>query len=63
MVRYLAVVCAKHLNVFPAKNGVSKYYSPHMIISRETYDYKKHCVCEFGTFEREVLTGFPTTGE
>ena len=50
MIRYLAMVCAKQMNIFPAKNGISKYYSPHMIMSGETYDYKKHCMCEFGTY-------------
>ena len=50
MIPYLAMVCAKQMNNFPAKNGISKYYSPHMIMSNESYDYKKHCVCEFGTY-------------
>ncbi len=50
MIQYLAMVCAKQMNIFPAKNGISKYYSPHMIMSGETYDYKKHCMCEFGTY-------------
>ena len=44
------MVCAKQMNIFPAKNGISKYYSPHMIMSGETYDYKKYCMCEFGTY-------------
>ena len=30
MLHYLAMVCTKQLNYFPAKGGVSEYYSPHM---------------------------------
>jgi len=39
MIRYLAMVYVKQMNIFPAKNGISKYYSPHMIMSGEAYDY------------------------
>ena len=28
MIRYFVMVCAKQMNIFPAKNGISKYYSP-----------------------------------
>jgi len=44
MIRYLTMVCAKQLYISPAKNGISKYCSPHMVMSEETYDYKKHYV-------------------
>jgi hypothetical protein len=29
MIRHLAMVCTEQLNLFPAKGGVSVYYSPH----------------------------------
>lgn len=38
------------MNIFPGKNGISKYYSPHMTMSSESYDYNKHRVCVFGTY-------------
>jgi len=38
MIRYLAMVCTKQLNIYPAKNGISKYYSPYMIVPSEIYD-------------------------
>ena len=50
MIRYLAMVCARQLNLFPAKHGISKHYSPHMIITGRNFDYKKYCVCEFGAY-------------
>ena len=39
MLRYLAMISAQQLNIFPAKGGVSAYYSPHMIIRGENYDF------------------------
>ena len=49
MIRYLAMICARQLNLFPAKHGVSSHYSPHMIVTGRNFDYEKQCVCEFGT--------------
>ena len=50
MIRYLAMICARQLNLFSAKHGVSSYYSPHMIVTGRNFDYEKQCVCEFGTY-------------
>ena len=41
---------AKKLNFFPAKHGISNYYSPRMILHRQTLDYRKHCTHAFGTY-------------
>eukprot|EP00980_Cylindrotheca_fusiformis_P025495 scaffold13867_cov71-Cylindrotheca_fusiformis.AAC.1 len=38
------------VNFIPAKNGVSKYYSPWMILKRERLDYNKHLQYEFGSY-------------
>jgi hypothetical protein len=43
MVKYLVMESAKKLNYFPNKNGVSKYYSPRMILHQENIDYERHC--------------------
>ena len=32
----------KKLNFFPAKKGISKYYSPRMIVHHENLEYEKH---------------------
>ena len=50
MIRHLAMVCTTKLNFFPAKGGVSQYYSPRMIINQTNLDYNKHCVVPFGTY-------------
>ena len=47
MWRYLAMVCTHQLNLFPVKGGVSKYFSPYMILSGHSYDYEKHCQVHF----------------
>ena len=50
MVKVLAMECAKRLNFFPPKGGVSKQYSPCMILHQENLDYNKHCSIPFGTY-------------
>ena len=50
MVKILVMESAKKLNFFPAKHGVSKYYSPRMILHQKNLDYAKHCQYAFGTY-------------
>ena len=50
MVKYMVTEAAKKLNFFPAKYGVSKYYSPRMILHQQNLDYEKHCKFSFGTY-------------
>jgi len=50
MLQYLAMVQVNQLNLFPAKGGVSKYYSPRMILTQESLDYNKHCKIPFGSY-------------
>jgi hypothetical protein len=37
---------------FPARHGISKYYSPRMIVHHESLDYSKHCKYSYGTYVR-----------
>jgi hypothetical protein len=50
MVKILAMECAKKLNFFPPKGGVSPYYSPRMIMHQQNLDYVKHCSIPFGSY-------------
>jgi hypothetical protein len=50
MVKYLVMESAKKLNYFPNKNGVSKYYSPRMILHQENIDYERHCEYRIGEY-------------
>ena len=50
MVKYLPPEAAKKINYFPAKHGISKYYSPRMIVHHQSLDYEKHCKYPFGTY-------------
>jgi hypothetical protein len=50
MIRYLAMIQAKQLNLFLVKGGVSKYYSPRMILNQTNLDDTKHCVVPFGAY-------------
>jgi hypothetical protein len=43
LVKTLVTESAKKLNFFPAKNGISQYYSPRMILHERNLDYDKHC--------------------
>jgi hypothetical protein len=50
MIRYLAMIQANQLNLFPVKRGISKNYSPRMILNQTNLDYTKHCVVSFGAY-------------
>jgi hypothetical protein len=50
MINYLAMIQANKLNLFPVNGGVSKYYSPRMILNQTNLDYTKHCVVPFGAY-------------
>lgn len=50
MVKTLVTETPKKLNFFPARHGVSKYYSPRMIVHQENLHYDKHCRYAFGTY-------------
>ncbi len=50
MVKVLVAESAKKLNFFPAKHGISRYYSPRMMLHQKNLDYDKHCKYAFGTY-------------
>ena len=50
MLQYLTLICTRQLNYFPAKGGVSNYYSPHVIMTGRDLDYSKHCQIPFGAY-------------
>jgi hypothetical protein len=50
LVEYLVMELAKKLNFFPNKYGVSKVFSPRMIMHHENLDYERHCKYQIGEF-------------
>jgi hypothetical protein len=50
MTKILVMDSAKKLNFFPAKHGISEYYSPRMILHQRNLDYTKNCKFTFGTY-------------
>ena len=48
LVRFMCFVSTTRLTWFPAANGISHYYSPHMLMYGRCIDYKKHCKIPFG---------------
>ena len=49
MICYL-VWNTSELNIFPAKSGISPYYSPRILLNQRTLDYKKECQVPFGAY-------------
>ena len=47
MIQYLSMECTSKLNIFPAKGGISPYYSPRILLNQRTLDYKKECQVPF----------------
>jgi hypothetical protein len=41
---------ASQFNLFPAKGGISPYYSPRTILGLPTLDYVKHCTVPFWAY-------------
>jgi hypothetical protein len=60
MLKHLAMSCTKQLNLYPARNGISKYYSPHVILGGRNLDYKKHCQVPFGAYVQAYNENDPT---
>ena len=50
MVIYLALSTTAKLNYFPSKYGLSRYYSPKMLLHRRNLNFKKHCQFSFGAY-------------
>ena len=50
MLKYLAMEAAERLNYFPAKGGISPYYSPYTLLNKQDIDYAKHCKHNFGAY-------------
>ena len=50
---------AKKLNFFPPKGGVSKHYSPRVILHHEELDYNKHCKYTFGEYVQACQDEIP----
>ena len=50
IVKVMVKTLARKTNFFPAKNGISKYFSPRQIVHKETLDYKRHCLYSIGQY-------------
>jgi hypothetical protein len=48
LIRYLVQAQASQLTLFPAKGGISPYYSLRTILGLPTLDYARHCTVPFG---------------
>ena len=60
MTRYAVMNAAENFTHFPAKGGVSAYYSPHMIMKKKPLDYNKHCKFNFGDYVQGFHENHPT---
>ena len=59
MLKYLAMVSANQLNYFPVKGGISKHYSPRLLMKRRDLKYKD-CEHPFGTYVQTNQENQPT---
>ena len=50
VLQYIARVATRQLNMFPAKGGVSEYFSPHVIMKKQQLDYNKHFQVPIGAY-------------
>ena len=47
---HLAINMKRHLNMFPAKVGLSAHYILHMILSQKNWGYNKHFQVECSAY-------------
>ena len=50
MIETIAEQSATMLNMFPAKHGMSPYYSPETIVTQKRLDYDRDCKYSFGEY-------------
>ena len=50
MIKELSMRVTHLLNIFPAKGGISSYYSPYTILSGKSIDYEKELSIPFGAY-------------
>jgi hypothetical protein len=50
VIQVLTMESAKMSNYFVPKGGVSKFYSPRMIVTKDNLNYNKHCLIPLGTY-------------
>ena len=46
----LVKLSTRQLIFYPAKNDVSPYYSPYMLLNKRNFQYNKHCAYTFGSY-------------
>ena len=60
MLKYLEMMCTEKLNILSADGGVSKYLSPHVIMTKCGLDFEKHFHVPFGDFVQANKENDPT---
>ena len=60
MVDNLAMECGYSSNLVPAKGGVSKYFSPHVILKCQALDFNKDFKFSFGDHVEATQTNAKT---
>ena len=50
LIKYMVSEAARKLNYFPAKHGISKHYSPRMIMHQENLNFNRHCKYVLGEY-------------
>ena len=60
LLRHISMRSTHQLNLFPAKNGVSDHFSPHLIMGGRPLDYEKDCQVPTGTYVQACNEPDPT---
>ena len=53
MIQYLAMSVTDHITWFPAKKGISQYFSPYTILAGKQIDLKKWLMYSLGDYVQE----------
>jgi len=67
LLEYMTMENTKKINFFPARYGILKHYSPHMILHKVNLDFDCHCTYVLGEYvhayndPKKINTNFART--
>ena len=63
MVRYLPLRITRNRSLFPKKEGILKYFSPHVLLGKRQVDYKKEYEFGYGEYVQASVDLEPKTSQ
>ena len=63
MIQYLPLQITRNRSMFPKKEGISKYFSPHVLLGKRQVDFKKEYEFSFGDYVQAYVNLDPKNSQ